>query len=244
MQERVRIDPVRSTDELRVAYNALYAGAGIAQLPSFYRWVLSLLAPDSGKSLLDISCGSGALAAEAQRHGLWAWGVDLSDRAVRDANAALNGSYAVVGDAESLPFADGTFDYVTNIGSIEHYLHPEQGVAEIARVLNPEGKACILLPNSYSLLENVWTVLRTGDVGDQGQPIERYATRVQWERMLSENGLAIFRTVRYNLTVPRTAPDRKWYVRRPRRLLWLLASLFVPLNLSSCFVFMCRKRVG
>ena len=242
MQERTRVDPIRSSDELRAAYNAIYESKGIAQLTSFYKWIFSLLAPESGKRFLDISCGSGALVAEARCRGLYAYGVDLSDKAVHDANAVLGTTCAAVGDAESLPFAGDAFDFVTNIGSIEHYLHPERGVAEIARVLNAEGQACILLPNSYSLLENVWTVMRTGDVGDQGQPIERYATRVQWEKLLCDNGLSVCRTVRYNLAIPRAWSDWIWYVKRPRKLLWLLASLFVPLNLSGCFVFLCKKR--
>lgn len=242
MQERFRTEPVRSTGELRAAYDGLHKGSGLTQLTSFYIWALSLLSPKSGTRLLDISCGSGVLLQAGQSRGLGAYGVDLSDRAVVETNTRLRATRAVVADAEALPFAEGAFEFVTNLGSIEHYLHPERGVAEIARVLSAEGRACVLLPNSYSLLENIWTVLLTGDVGDQGQPVERYATRAEWERMLTENGLSVYRTARYNLAFPCTLPDWWWYIRRPRRLLWLVASLCVPLNLSGCFAFLCRKR--
>jgi SAM-dependent methyltransferase len=233
---------MRSTRELRAAYDAIYEDQGIAQLESFYEWVLSLLEPEVGKSLLDVSCGSGALVAKAKARGLEARGIDLSERAVRDANTRLGPSHVVVGDAELLPFADGAFDYISNIGSIEHYLNPDRGVAETARVLDARGKACILLPNSYSLLENVWTVLWTGTMGDQGQPIERYATRLEWERLLVENGLQVYRTVRYNLTVPRNWSDWLRCLSRPRKLMWLFVSMFVPFNLSNCFVYLCRKK--
>jgi len=242
VEERFRTEPARSTGELRAAYNALHKGGALTQLTSFYIWVLSLLSPKAGSRLLDISCGSGVLLQAGESRGLRAYGVDLSDRAVLETNTRLRANRAVVADAEALPFPEGAFEFVTNLGSIEHYLHPERGAAEIARVLSAEGRACVLLPNSYSLLENVWSVLRTGEVGDQGQPVERYATRAEWERMLAENGLSVYKTAGYNLAFPRTLPDWWWYIRRPRRVLWLVASLCVPLNLSGCFAFLCRKR--
>jgi len=242
MQTRFRTRPIRSTEELRAAYNASHDGEELLQITSFYLWIFSFLSPRPGSKFLDISCGRGSLLRLAQRRGLAVYGVDLSDKAVRRANDMLGARRVVVADAEHLPFGDDEFQYVTNIGSIEHYLHPEQGVAEIVRVLDPAGIACILLPNSYSLLENIWTVWRTGDVGDQRQPMERYATRAQWERLLTDQGLIIYKTGRYNMPVPHVFSDWGWYLRRPRRLLWLLAAGFVPFNLSGCFVFLCKKR--
>lgn len=219
----------------------MFEREGLTQLPSYYLWALSLLSPTPQGRLLDISCGRGVLLQVARDRGLCSYGVDLSDRAVRETNARLGATLAVVADAESLPFPDRAFEFVANLGSVEHYLRPERGIVEMARVLSAEGKALVLVPNSYSLLENIWQVFLSGDVGDQGQPMERYATRAQWEQLLADNGLSVRRTVRYNLTVPRTWSDLWWYVQRPRKLLWLLASLFVPLNLSGCFAFLCDR---
>jgi len=242
MRIRSRNRSIRATEELRSAYNTLYKHSELTQMESYYAWIFSLLAPTPGKRFLDVACGQGGLMQVAKKKGIRVYGVDLSDIAVRSANIRLGATLAVVADGEALPFPDNTFEFVTNLGSIEHYLHPDRGIAEIARVLSPTGTACILLPNSYSLLENIWRVLLTGDVGDQGQPVERYATRAQWERMLFENGLDVYKTVRYNFPFPRTIRDCWWYLKHPRKLLWLAASLFVPLNLSGCFAFLCRVR--
>lgn len=42
-------------------------------------------------------------------------------------------------DAQSIPFADGTFDGVMVIAVLEHVADPERAVAEIHRVLRPDG---------------------------------------------------------------------------------------------------------
>jgi len=242
----MRISPrncsIYTTEELRLAYNALYEHSELTQMESYYLWIFALLSPTPGERFLDVACGRGGLMQVAKEKGYRIYGVDLSDVAVRSANIRLGSTLAIVADGEALPFPNNTFKFVTSLGSIEHYLHPDRGIAEIARVLSPTGKACILLPNSYSLLENIWRVLLTGDIGDQGQPIERYATRRQWERMLVENGLEIYKVIRYNFPFPRTKRDWWWYLKHPRKLLWLAISLFVPFNLSSCFVFLCRVR--
>ncbi len=221
-------------------YEAIYNRTGIRQLDSFYRWVLRLLAPVPGRRLLDVACGEGSLVRLAAEAGLKAHGVDISEVAVRvaakEARAAL-----VVGDGERLPYADASFDYVTSIGSLEHYLHPPQGAREIARVLAPDGLALILLPNTFSLLDNVWTAFRTGLPVDDGQPIQRYATRYQWQRMLEEAGLAVERTVKYEREWPTSLGDLRWYLGHWKALVRLVLTPFIPLNLASCFVYLCRR---
>ena len=233
------------------AYEAIYHGVGIRQLDSFYRWILHLLRPKPGRRLLDIACGEGVLPRLAALAGLEAHGLDLSEVAIRiaarlelssrrrietEAPAAL-----LVADGERLPYADASFDYVTSIGSLEHYLHPPRGAREMARVLAPDGMALVLLPNTFSLLGNVWTAFRTGWPVDDGQPIQRYATRRQWQTLLEEGGLAVERTVKYEREWPASLADLRWYLSRPKALIRLLLTPFVPLNLASCFVYLCRR---
>ena len=47
------------------------------------------------------------------------------------------------GDAEALPFADGTFDGVVNRIAIHHFADPGRALAEMHRVLRPGGTAVI-----------------------------------------------------------------------------------------------------
>jgi SAM-dependent methyltransferase len=242
MQSRDRDVNIRSASQLRQAYNSAYGERELSQLVSYYSWIFSLLPISEVDRFLDVACGEGYLVAIARQYDLLAYGIDISDRVVGSTSSNLEENDVFVADGERLPFSNESFDLVTNLGSLEHYLHPEYGISEIARVLHRDGVACVVLPNSYSLLENVWTVMRTGDVGDQNQPVERYATRAEWTRLLSRNGLNVYKTYSYNLAIPRNRADWIWYFKHPRKLLWLAASLFVPHNLSSCFLFLCYKR--
>lgn len=143
-------------------YNSIYKTSPICHRDSFYLWLLKILDVQPGRLLLDISCGTGSLPRLAYQMGLQAHGLDFSETALQIARKKAPFVNWVLADGERLPYPDMSFDYVTHIGSLEHYLHPEIGVQEVARVLKSEGRACILLPNTFGLLGNVWTALRTG----------------------------------------------------------------------------------
>jgi ubiquinone/menaquinone biosynthesis C-methylase UbiE len=231
-----------SQTDVRSAYDAIYSSTPIVQRDYFYQWLLGRLRPEPGKRLLDVSCGVGVLLKFAAEAGLKACGVDLSQAAVREAKQMSPTVRVAAGNGETLPYADSSFDYVTNIGSLEHYEHMAKGIRETARVLRADGQACILVPNSFGLLWNISYVWRTGDVCDDEQPIQRYGTRQQWQRLLEANGLTVCRLFGYHRALPRTRRDWLWYLRRPHKLLAsLLVIPLIPVNLASNLVFICRK---
>ena len=232
---------VDGTGESQAAYDAIYGHEGIRQLDSFYLWLLGLLQAEPASRLLDVSCGEGKLVTFAVQAGLTACGVDFSAAAIRAAAMGAGPAGFAVGDGTRLPFGDGWFDYVTCIGSLEHFERPMVGMSEISRVLRPSGRACILLPNTFSLFGNVDYVRKIGDVWDDGQPIQRYNTRNGWTRMLENSGLSVERVARYELPVPRTRRDAVWYLKRPRKVLHLMAGFLVPANLANCHVFLCHS---
>lgn len=237
-------DQLLDVTDSEQAYDQLYtdafSGRQTGQVVSRYLWLVSLLQARPGQSLLDVSCGNGYLLKAAAENQLGVHGLDISEVAISQAHHLAPGVPAVCGDAENIPFPDARFDYVTNIGSLEHYLHPESSVAEMARVLKPTGIALILVPNAYSLFGNIPYVWRHGDVFMDDQPLQRYATRGCWTQLLEENGLRVFKTLRYERELPRTWSDLKWQVRHPTKLLRALLSPFVPLNLTDSFVFLCN----
>ncbi len=51
-----------------------------------------------------------------------------------------------VGDAESIPFPDDTFDRYVSAGSIEYWPNPQQGVNEAYRVIKEGGEALLIGP--------------------------------------------------------------------------------------------------
>lgn len=231
-----------STHWSKGAYDEIYATDEIRHLDSLYRWLLALLDTRPGTSLVDISCGVGSLPRLAAKAGLDAHGVDFSEVALRVAHREAPEVTWTVGDGERLPYPDASFDYVTHVGSLEHYTHPEEGAREIARLLKPDGRACVLLPNTFGLLGNVWTALRTGRTHDGGQPIQRYAARFEWQDLLEEGGLRIIRTVKYEQIRPRDRSDLRWYIKHPKSVVRLVLGPFVPLNWANYFVYLCQSR--
>jgi SAM-dependent methyltransferase len=242
----INLDQVASAAASQRAYDRLYgrsfSGVWTGQMDSRYIWLVSLLRSQPGQRLLDVSCGNGYLLRAAMRRRLDAWGLDLSPVGIQQAGAMAPDASLICGNAETLPFASDSFDYVTNIGSVEHYVHPAASVAEMARVLKPRGLALILVPNVYGLLGNILHVWRYGDVFVDVQPLQRYATRGWWSGLLEGNGLSIVRTLRYERELPRTWEDLRWHLAHPGKLLRALLGPLVPLNLTDSFVFLCTRR--
>lgn len=240
----IRHPQVESAADIRIVYDAIYATRGLVHRDSFYLWLLNLLNPQPGRRLLDISCGEGRLVVLAQQRKVQAFGIDFSRVAIQRGSLRARSSSFIVGDGEQLPLASNSFDYVTHIGSLEHYIAPLAGVREIVRVLKEDGKACVLLPNAYGILgiRHVW---KYGEVHDDGQPLQRYATRRTWQRLLESGGLNVEHVIGYNgIAFPRNLADVLWLAIRPKKIARLLASAFVPLHLASSFVFICSKRAN
>lgn len=236
----IRHPDIDSQNEERQAYDRIYADQGIRHLDSLYLWIISLLGHHPGQTLLDVSTGEGTLVHCARRQGLLAFGVDFSFAAVKKGALDYRLKTIALADAERLPLADGGFDFVTNVGSLEHYLRPDQAVHEMSRVLKPEGIACVLLPNTFSLFGNIKHVWRHGDVFDDGQPLQRYDTRHGWHRLLALNGLQPFRVVGYERERPLTLADWIWYLRRPGKAVHMLIAPVIPVNLANSLVYLCH----
>jgi len=96
-----------------------------------------------GDRVLDVACGTGVVALTAARRGARVSGLDLTPELIAHAreNAALMELEAqfVEGDAESLPFADGSFDVVVSQFGHMFAPRPEVVVREMLRVLRPGG---------------------------------------------------------------------------------------------------------
>lgn len=112
----------------------------------------------SAGRLLDIGTGPGRLLIPLYRQapGLQLTGVDISEAMVVE--AAKNVAAAGLSDrievrqagAKQLPFEDNYFDIVISSASLHHWKEPEEGMAEIRRVLKPGGVALL-----YDLVKNM-----------------------------------------------------------------------------------------
>ena len=238
----IRHDRMVETSATQKAYNQMFNQGGLGQRDSYYLWLLEKLKPQPGKLLLDISCGNGRLVTLAQERGLQAIGVDFAWDGLRKGAATTPRAGWAVANGEQLPLAKESVDYITHIGSLEHYLSPEAGAMEIGRVLKQDGRACILLPNAFGLFGNIPYVWRKGDIFDDGQPLQRYATRQAWVRLLEGGGLHVTQVFGYGeVEWPRIRQDAIWLLRHPVKWVRFVASFFVPLNLSNQLVFLCSR---
>jgi SAM-dependent methyltransferase len=93
--------------------------------------------------ILDVGCGTGANLEMLANFGE-AEGVDVSDAALEFCKQ--KGLKAYKGLAESLPFADESFDVVTALDVVEHLDDDIAGLKEMNRVLRTGGKTLIFVP--------------------------------------------------------------------------------------------------
>lgn len=102
-----------------------------------------------GKKLLDIACGTGVLTEQFVRMGAEVTAIDLTPKAVELTKKRLElyGLKAEVmeADAQKMPFADNTFDYVCAWGCLMHMPETEKAIHEIHRVLKPGGKSLAMM---------------------------------------------------------------------------------------------------
>ncbi|MFT7585783.1 MAG: ubiquinone/menaquinone biosynthesis C-methylase UbiE [Cellvibrionaceae bacterium] len=239
----IRLNQTRTREESRQRYENVYGAGDISQSESLYMWLLDLLNLDSNERYLDISCGLGELPYYAKKQIPMAHGMDLSHNALVKGQGKFQLDRLVTANSEQLPYADESFDVISSIGSLEHYVDMAVAVREKARVLKIDGRALILVPNTFSLLSNIWIAFRQGKTAvDPYQPIQRYLARYEWQALLEDNGLVVERTIKYEREWPRTRRDMLNYLRRPKEMIRLILTPFIPLNLAWSFVFFCRKQ--
>jgi SAM-dependent methyltransferase len=136
--------------------------------PTFQRHVAAyrLLAPLLPETLvLDLGCGTGHSYRElAPRSSV---GVDVDPDVLRG-----QGRETRVADMRRLPFDDGTFGSVISVQSLEHVPDPETVLIEVARVLEPAGRAIFVTPNRL-------TFGRPDEIIDPYHYVEFEATELQ-----------------------------------------------------------------
>jgi len=107
-------------------------------------WIADTIAGHFGVArcrVVDIGCGAGLLANALAARGHDVCGLDSTSQNLaiaRNRDATHSVAY-IVGDAYRLPYADGTFEVACALDLLEHVEDPARVVAEIARVLAPNG---------------------------------------------------------------------------------------------------------
>jgi SAM-dependent methyltransferase len=116
------------------------------------------------KSVLDVGSGSGYLQDVVDKY----TGLDIASNA-----APLYHKKFVVGSATAMPFPDNSFDAAWSIWVFEHVPNPEQGFAEVRRVVR-NGGVIFLMPawNCASWLAQGYPVRPYSDLDVKGKLIK------------------------------------------------------------------------
>jgi SAM-dependent methyltransferase len=100
--------------------------------------------------VLDVGCGRGVLLQEFRRRGWEVQGTELSEGAASYAREALK-IPVEIGDLETIGFPPNYFDAITLWHVLEHIANPRALLAEIHRILKPDGVLLVAVPNFGSL---------------------------------------------------------------------------------------------
>jgi ubiquinone/menaquinone biosynthesis C-methylase UbiE len=145
-----------------------YFEALLEMRAAYAPWMDSALdyAGARGLRVLDVGCGQGIDVARYALAGARATGIDLTPRHVelaRSHTAALGLEAEILqGDAETLPFPDGTFDRASSNGVLHHTPDMPAALCEIRRVLRPGGRATVIVYNRRSFHYYVEQLLLSG----------------------------------------------------------------------------------
>ncbi|MFC3477599.1 methyltransferase domain-containing protein [Halobacterium litoreum] len=111
---------------------------------------LEMLDVDADDRVLDVGCGTGFGTEGLLQHTDNVYGLDQSPHQLEKAWAKFGKHDPVqfhFGDAERLPFKDGSFDAVWSSGSIEYWPNPVEGLREMRRVVKPGGTVLVVGPD-------------------------------------------------------------------------------------------------
>lgn len=105
---------------------------------------LSRVRIEPGTRILDVACGAGQTAIPMARTGAKVTGVDIATNLIEQARARARlenvDARFEEGDAEMLPYPDGSFDIVLSLIGAMFAPRPELVAAELKRVCQPGGK--------------------------------------------------------------------------------------------------------
>lgn len=104
------------------------------------------------RTILDLGCGPSPISDHFPHHPPFIVGLDKNKRYLTQAqkNTSLE---LVLADATSIPFRDGSFDFVLCNDVLEHVCDERRLMQELLRVLACNGSAYIQCANKYQIIE-------------------------------------------------------------------------------------------
>lgn len=118
---------------------------------AIYDTVERILSTEPRGKLLDVPAGEGALAIRLRELGFDVACCDLYPQIFKVEGLEIKGGDL---DAE-LPYADESFDSIVCVEGLEHIENPSNAIREFARVVRPNGRLVISVPNIMNVEERL-----------------------------------------------------------------------------------------
>ena len=100
-------------------------------------------------SILDIGCGNGKHLDIFNMYGFYTYGIDIRKQKqeyIKTCNI----------ETDKIPFDNNRFDYIFSKSLFEHILRADNAIEECYRVLKPNGKIIIIVPEWLSQMKHYW----------------------------------------------------------------------------------------
>jgi SAM-dependent methyltransferase len=155
-------------EELKQRHSVVW-GAGPYQgitetITDIHRVVMERLDPQPGQRLLDVACGTGAVAELAAEAGADVVGVDIAPALIEQAKERANARNLEidyrVGDAEALELEDASFDLVASTCGVMFAPDHQAVGRELARVTKQGGQIALVCWTPDSGLAQMFQVMR------------------------------------------------------------------------------------
>ena len=175
-------------DEIQSFYDEVYyKNASEHVAPSRHLRNLAEKYVQPGNRVLDVACGTGNWLMATRERGAIPSGIDLSAKAINICRANMPEGEFRTGPAETLPFPDKSFDIITCLGSLEHFLDPVSAVQEMVRVSRDDALFIILVPNSGFITRRLGLYKGTYQTAAK----EEVRTLDAWNRIFESGGLVV-----------------------------------------------------
>lgn len=182
-------DEEQRFSEIRSFYDSIYYKSANPDISASRH--LTMLAHKVGvqkdQQVLDVACGVGEWLLACKEIGAHVNGVDLSEKAIAICNKNFPEGMFYSVSAESLPFEDNKFDFVTCLGALEHFLDPGKALKEMLRVAKDNAKFLLLVPNSGFLTRRLGLFSGT----NQADVKEDIRSLEEWKNLFETSGLTV-----------------------------------------------------
>jgi SAM-dependent methyltransferase len=109
-----------------------------------YEAVVNRLSINASTAYLDIGCGAGMAAQMAAARGARVFGLDASENLLAIARSRVPNGEFRVGELETLPYPEDSFDIVTAFNSLQYAANPATATKQVQRVAKSGAQVVIV----------------------------------------------------------------------------------------------------